>query len=384
MPFFLGSGGNSVTVALNNTVCRPGSVLSGAAYVDIMTPTNFTGIELKIKGKEKTYWRERQTRHRSVTYRENGITKTRQESYTVEVPHFGKCQIFKTVAIIMQGGTVLQGQFAVPFSFMLPDHIPGSFSLSGADFSCSVEYSVKVVVRIPGMFKSDLRDEIPLVVIQPPPPFASQISASTVADITVMCCMNRGQAEMSFRAAKDAFFTGEHAIVSANVNNNSKTRLRRLTLKLRRSLTIRTGDGRTYHIENTISEQQYPGLKPFTSIQDLQMTLQIPMNTPQQCFATTIQCLYSVRLAGKVSWGTDATCTVPAFVYYPFMDQPVTPQFAPTWQPVVAEPLNLYVNTPVLVPPPVSLDMYPEFHTMQPSAPPVDVTNQQACDGFSQ
>jgi hypothetical protein len=371
MPFFLGSGGNSVTVALDNSICRPGAILSGSAYIDIVTPTNFTGVELKIKGKENVYWVEHQTRHRTVTYTENGQTRTRTESYTVDVPHVGKRQIFKTVAIILPGGTMLQGQFSVPFSFKLPDRIPGSFALSGTDFKCSVEYAAKVVVRIPGLLKTNLRHEVPIVVIQPPPPFTSQVSASSVSDITVMCCFNRGSAELSFQTAKDAFFTGEAVMVLANANNQSKSDLKRLTIKLRRSLTITAGDGRSFFIEQTISEQQYPGLRSFTSVNNLSMNLNIPSNTPQQCFATTIQCLYSVRLAGKVRWGKDATCTVPAFIYHPFIEQPVIPQFAATWQPTVIQPVVLAVQTPVLIPPPISLEMYPEFNTMHASAPPV-------------
>lgn len=378
MPFFLGSGGNSVSVALDNSVCRPGAILSGNAYIDIVTPTNFTGIQLKIKGKEKVHWTEHRTEHRTIHYRENGESRTRQESYTVHVPHFGKRQIFKTIATILQGGTMLQGQFCVPFSFKLPDGIPGSFALSGRDYTCSVEYAAKVVVRVPGLLKSDLRSEVPITVIQPPPPFAHQISASTTADVTVMCCFKRGTADLSFRTAKDSFYTGEMVSVTADINNNSKSDLKKVTIKLRRSLTITAGDGRSFHIEETISEQQHPGVKAFTSVRELHMNLNIPANTPQQCFATSIQCLYSVRLSGKVSWGKDATCTVPSFVYHPYFEQPVIPQFAQAWQPVVIQPVNLALQTPILVPPPVTLEMYPEFQTMNASAPPISPVMQSS------
>ncbi len=285
---------------------------------------------------------------------------------------------------------MLQGQFCVPFSFKLPEGIPGSFMLAGNDYKCSVEYAAKVVVRVPGLLKSDLRSQTPITVIQPPPPFTSQISASAMSDITVMCCFNRGTAELSFRTAKDTFYTGEAVSVTANVINNSKSRLKRMAIKLRRSLTITARDGRTFHKEETISEQQYPGVDPFSSVNDLLMNLNIPHNTPQQCFGTTIQCLYSVRLAGKVGWGTDATCTVPAFIYHPYIEQPVIPQFAPAWQPVVVQPIVLAVQTPVLIPPPVTLEMYPDFTTMNASAPPQSPHMQspqgypQATNGYSQ
>lgn len=392
MPFFFGSGGNSVTVALENCICRDGSVLTGHAYVDIVTPTEFSGVFLKIKGKEKTKVIEHQTRYRTRTETVNGTTQTRTESYTVEVPHYGKRQIFKTIALLLPGGQMMRGQFSIPFTFQLPVGIPGSFALVGSDFSCSVEYATKVVVRVPGMLKSDLRHEVPLVVIQPPPPFTNQVTAHATADITVMCCFRRGHADLSFRAAKDAFHVGEFVLLSADVNNNSKSKLSRIAVKLRRTITVRANDGFTRSFEDTISESRYPGVPAFSSMNGLSMTLKIPDGTPQQCFSTLIQCMYSVRLAGKVRWGTDATCTVPALIYYPFMQSPVIPTFPAVWQPEIFQPIHLQLYSPVMIPPPVSLDMYPESSTMQPTAPPheqsddsmIPVQQSQAMNGASQ
>ena len=370
MPFFIGSGGNSVTVAVDNSMCRPGSTITGNAYVNIMTPTNFTGVYLKVKGHENVYWVEHQTRTRTV-YR-NGQSQT--ETYTVEVPHVGKRQIFKTEYMILQGGQMLQGQYTVPFSFMIPMGIPGSFELSGKDYSCSVRYAVKAKVAVPGMLKSDLKHQAPLTVIQPPPAFSTNISANALANVITWCCVNRGQAQLAFQADKDAFYTGEQVFLTASADNKSKSELKRLTIKLRRSLTITAGDGRSFHIEETVSERLYPGLKPFTSVENLAMQLDIPSNAPQMCFGSTIQCLYSVRLAGKVSWGKDATCTVPAFIYIPFREVPQAFQLAPTWQPVVLQPVTLMVTTPVLVPPPITLAMFPEYETMHATAPPAPGT----------
>lgn len=367
MAFFVGSGGNSVTVGIDNSMCRPGSTISGNTYVNIVTPTNFSGVYLKVKGQENVYWVEHQTRTRTV-YRDG---KSHTETYTVDIPHVGKRRIFKTEYMILQGGQMLQGQYTVPFSFMIPSGIPGSFELSGVDYTCSVRYAVKAKVVIPGMLKSNLKHEAPLTVIQPPPAFSTNISASATANVIIWCCFNRGQAQLGFHTDKDAFFTGEQVLVTASADNRSKSELKRLTIKLRRSLTITAGDGRSFHIEQTVSERLYPGLKPFTSVEQLAMQLDIPANAPQMCFGSTIQCLYSVRLAGKVSFGRDATCTVPAFIYIPFREIAQLVQLAPTWQPVVLQQVAMVMTSPVLVPPPMTLAMYPEAETMYATAPPM-------------
>ena len=383
MPFFIGSGGNSVIAVPDNLIFNPGAIITGNVFVQVTTSTDFSGVFLKLSGKETVRWVEETTVYRKQTERvlRNGNWESRAVTTAVRVPvtHLGKHIIFKAECMIMQGGTLLQGQYTIPFSFQLPNGIPGSFSLSGISrshpYSCDVGYSIKAIVRVPGLLKSNLRHVTPISVIQPPPQFSTAIVASTRSNISLLCCIPRGYADLSFRCEKDAFYTGESVEVVASAVNNSKSSIKRLAIKLRRTIELRSNTGGFLFLEETISEQFGPAVQSRTGVENLPMKLQIPFGTPQQCFGSIIRCLYSVRLAGKVRWGTDAKCTVPAFIYDAYSERVPEMVFGSTWQPTVLPPVNLTLSTPLSIPSPITIDAYADSHGLQPSAPPCDVSN---------
>jgi hypothetical protein len=111
------------------------------------------------------------------------------------------------------------------------------------------------------------------------------------------------------------------------------------------------------------------------------------MNAPQQCYGTIIQCLYTARLSGKVKCGSDATCSVPVFIYKPqTVAATATPAYPPDWNPVVFDQLHVSTNGSAFnLPPPMTIDQYPDWHTMKPSAPAADnefpVLSDQAMHG---
>ena len=369
MPFFLGSGGNTVSISLANKVCQPGSVLSGLVHIDIVKGTKHAGAFLKVKGKESVTVIERQTRYRTVVHSSNGSTYTTTEAYTVKVPHYGKRLLFKAVTLLLPPGEVPPGQTAIPFSIQLPTDIPGSFSLSGLDCSGSIEYSTKVIMKVPGLLKSNLRNRLPFIVIQPPPPVSLSVKAESSPEVTAMCCMGRGNVDFNMELEKHAVFTGETAFLSADLNNNSKSKLRRLTVKLRRSVVMTAADGFSVSLDQTIAKQKYPGMKPLVSLKGLSMKVAIPFDTPQQCSSTFINCDYSIQLAGKLRWGSDVKCEVPIRLFHPFVTAPVVPQLPKVWQPVVVSPIVMTFAAPAIVAVPVADSKLAELRPLQASAP---------------
>ena len=372
-PFFFGSGGNSVLVYTSKDQYDPGECIQGFAHVNIITATDFLGLFLKVSGKERLRFDDYETYYvpHVESYYSNGKWHTRHTTRAVtrRVDRFGKHTLFKMEIMLLAGGQLVPGQYTVPFNYVLPHGLPGSFSLSGPDFECGIEYSVKAVLRVPGIFKSNLRSIRPFEVAQESPASFQSISASANSDIDVCCCFNRGRAHLSFRCTRDSFYCGESVSLVASAINNSTADLKRLTVKLRRYIQLRADSGHSKCCEYTISEQVYPGVPADTSSHEIPMSLYIPTDAPQQCFGAKIRCLYSVRLSGKVKCGSDATCTVPAFIYRAKLVTAYVLPYDPSWNPVVLDPVEIISSAPAAVPEPISLSQYPGFETMHPSAP---------------
>jgi len=380
-PFFIGTGGNSVLVYTTKDQYNPGECIQGFAHVSINTSTNFSGLFVKLSGKERLRFDDYETYYvpHTETYTVNGKTEVRHTTRAVQrrVDRFGKHVLFSVEVMLLAGGQLIPGQYTVPFTFVLPLGLPGSFSLRGSDFECGIEYTVKGLLRVPGIFKANLRSVRSFDVTQSSPTSMRSIMASANSDINVCCCFNRGAAYLSFRCTRDTFFCGESVSLVANAFNDSTSDLKRLTVKLRRCIKLRADTGHSKSCEVTISEQVYPGVPANSSVNDLPMSLYIPADAPQQCFGVKIRCLYSVRLSGKVKCGSDATCTVPAFIYKPKITSAFVLQPDPNWNPVVVTPVDIQCSAPVAIPEPISLSQYPGWETMRPSAP-ADESHQQS------
>jgi hypothetical protein len=160
MTYWFGSGGNSVLVYTSKTLYAPGETIEGFALVSIVQQTNFSGLFIKISGKEKLHFQDTETIYvpYTETYTVNGQIRTRSGVRAQQVPvtRYGSHTLFKIEIPAMAGGSMLPGQYSVPFSFRLPLGLPGSFQLSERGFSCGVVYEVKAIVRVPGIFKSNL------------------------------------------------------------------------------------------------------------------------------------------------------------------------------------------------------------------------------------
>jgi len=370
---WFGSGGNSVLVYTTENQYSPGECIQGHVLVNIVSHTNYTGLVVKLSAKERVRFDDQEAYQvpHFETHTVDGRTETRTTMRTEyrTVCRVGKHHLFRTEIMILSGGDLVPGQVSVPFSFVLPPGLPGSFAMSGFGFNCGVYYKVKALLRVPGILKSNLRSEKLFDVVQAPPPVTQSITGTNGSKISVCCCINRGYAQLEFKCTRDAFHPGEVVSLVASATNNSSSNLQRLTVKLRRYIQLHDNFGHSKVFETTISEAVYPGIPPRSSIKDLPMTLQIPPDAPQQCFGVLIRCLYSVRLSGKVKCGTDATCTVPANIYRSNIATGFIPPADPSWNPTTMAPVAIGLNVQPMLPQPIQLNHYPGVETMIPSAP---------------
>jgi len=393
MSFLFGTGGNSVLIYPHKNQYAPGETIEGTALVSIVKQTDFTGLFIKVSGKEKLQFADTETHYvpYTETYTVNGRTQTRSGIRAVQVPvtRYGTHVLFKIELLALAGGLMLPGQYSVPFRFALPLGLPGSFKLVESGFSCGITYEVKAIVRVPGLFKSNLRSVHEFDVPQTPPTFTRAFTASADSDINVCCCINRGRAQLTFRCTRDSFMPGEDVGIVTSVSNRSSAELKRITIKLRRYIHLRADTGHIRSFEYTVSERVYPGLAKMTEVKDVPMTLSIPHDAPQQCYGAKIRCLYTARLSGKVRCGSDATCSVPVFLYKAQITTGfAVPTYPDNWNPVILEQVNFSNQaTQFNVPPPVKLSEYPEWDRMVPSAPETEqdavLFGKQAVDGVS-
>lgn len=333
-------------IVLDSLVYKPGSTLTGRVHVKIVKQTKFAGLYLKVLGTERVRIVERRRVHGS-----------HGSSRTVTTTHIGVNTLMKAEAILLEGGEFNRGEYTFPFMFQLPTGLPGSMEYKGGFLSdgtsASIMYQAKAVVRVPGFFKSSLRNISSFAIVQAPPNFeTSNFVASAAADVRLLGCIHRGRAELTLNSPTDSFYTGGLVSVNVSASNTSKSPIK-LVLELRRSLHLTTMHAVRY-MENVIAKSVGPTVPPNSSVENVNMTFEIPSNASQHCFGLFVKCLYSLRMVGRVSWGSDVNCTVPAFVYHPYAESPLT--IVAEVPPMVTDgTTTLTLSSPAAIPPPITI-----------------------------
>ena len=342
-------------IVLDSLVYKPGSTLTGRVYVRIVKQTKFSGVYLKVSGMERVRFVEKHTVRGTRGTRGTGGPPRR-----LTITYIGTNTLIKADTTLIDGGEFKQGEYTFPFMLQLPTGLPGSMELNGGllsdGTSASISYQVKAVVRIPGFLKSDLRNISPFAIVQAPPNFeTSNFVASSESDVRILGCMHRGRAELMLNSPTDSFYTGGLVSVNVSAKNTSKSSIK-LVVELRRSLHLSTTQAIRY-TETVIAKGFGPTVPANSSVENVNVTFQVPANASQQCFGFMVKCLYSLRLVGKVSWGRDVHCTVPAFVYHPYAENPPT-IVADVSQMMTDGITTLTLSSPAAIPPPITIEDY--------------------------
>lgn len=132
----------------------PGDQVNGQISMMATMPAYASHIKIKCKGREKVFMREKLERQRErsrwVTRNGQRFHETYQETYYVDKEYRDKHRPYDYESNVhnFQDNMIQSGQSMVPFSFILPNHLPTSFEhewmASGGKSEAKIRYSIKV------------------------------------------------------------------------------------------------------------------------------------------------------------------------------------------------------------------------------------------------
>jgi len=358
--------GNGIYVQLDTPTVQPGDPVSGVVHLQIASAVQMTGIELKVTGLERTYWREVRREDRSRS-RGDGT----EERYTEEIPvsRYEKREFFKVrIPVYSLNQTIAQGQYSFPFRFVMPQGLPGTFVVEGSRgfghhercgdqaYDAACLYKIKATCGEVGRLGTwPLKHTVMLNLVERPPPIMQVVSEAT-AHVRICCCFNRGTVHIKMRAEKNSYAPGEVIRVLADFENRSKSVVRHVDLTVNRSLILRahghrkSEPKRVAYVAHAIELQ--PGERRDGSDQPLM--LQLPQGLPPMCNGNLIQCSYTLTVSTSVRCAPAPSATVPICMYMP---QPppafnmAAPSAPPGWAPQSFATTEFQIPAPSAPPP---------------------------------
>ena len=124
------------------------------------------------------------------------------------------------------GGTINQGQYSFPFSFLLPSTMSGSFSQSD---ECYIRYTLKAILNHPIKPEDSQIYSMYLNIMEPPRmPLAPLTSSRTTNVKCCDCCKDYGQTTIHLQCDRNFAMNGDSLKVEVSIDHSrGKTEMER-------------------------------------------------------------------------------------------------------------------------------------------------------------
>jgi hypothetical protein len=219
-------------VQVESPTIFPGSEVVGVIHIQADKDIEATGLYIHFTGKEYTRWEESYTD--SVTDSDgNSKSETRTEVVT------GRQTILTSSFLIHHfDGSLLKGQYSIPFAFEIPQEILPSFRYEGS-VSAKRYYTVKAKLEGSKHLKATKSYLWNSSLLKNMGYSVPSVSDGTM-DIRNCCCFGNGTSRVSLNIVKNSYFFTDRLDASLRVDQtNCQTRLMRMQFVLYRKLRLK-------------------------------------------------------------------------------------------------------------------------------------------------
>lgn len=333
-----------VYVQTNDPYYSPSSFVNGAVYLDVYMPVTIYNVELRLRGTERVKWEEQKNNGAGDS---NKIMEKMKDKQT----------IFSTTSLLHAAAETLPpGQYQYPFSFQLPDQIPGSFEIKHGDYDGRIRYTLTAVLNCADRDPVKYRTEL---VVRQRPTVANYNAPVSVDEEVCICCSNKGRCSVTCNFQSDTYQPGNTAILMTTVDNSICTvDIKHFTVTLKQTVDFRTRNGRSMAFSRDIRSSEFSGVASHTSTRSNPQLMSIQL---EESFESgkliqpsvqgmMVTCNYQLQVkpvfdATCASCSNTPTITVPLFIYAPELQEWVSaiPQ---GFQPKVYDVCNIIVPVP--------------------------------------
>jgi len=227
-----------------------GEIVTGQIHLDIYTQFPGTDLYLRFKGKEEG--------HVVVTVtRGSGDHERSEDELRSE-----KLLIYNNNIRVHSFDRKLEaGQYTIPFTFLLPTHLPCTFYQEGPRYLGRIAYCLEAYVPSDSQPNVMMRSKQELILREPPMNPMMKVegfSQEKKSQLKNWLCCSGGESLLRVRFEKNCYFFGEKAQVLLQLDNtNSKLDILGIKFALVQKVTVRakgnSGGGNVDKIKRSIS-----------------------------------------------------------------------------------------------------------------------------------
>lgn len=232
-------GHNSIGGAVINLECGSyyvGQIVTGVINISLTKDIDSCELFLAFRGKEKTLW-----------FSGDG-----------KVQYKGNHKICNFHYLLYNWPSGLKaGGYSLPFSFQLPDNIPGSFlyhlpeTIWSKKIKANISYYLQC--RLITLNKEKIKAKSKITIFRPTKSLITNIVAQKEAKLSTWCCIKQGTCYLKAYIPQDTYNPSHSIHITAEVDNSkSSLNIHDLECELLCSLRLRDNNGNVTYRNSTI------------------------------------------------------------------------------------------------------------------------------------
>lgn len=222
-------------------------------------------------------------------------------------------------------GEYLPGEYSYPFEYQLSPtltpvfHLDSFRSANESDLRIDVWYKIKATVEVKGVFAADLRAEEPLIVLSPHSStveYGEPQSESTTKSVRFLCCINKGECELTVRLDKRIFLLDETIAVACDVDNRSLVGVSAMRCTLHQDVSFTSANHSGRHaFSRKLAALLLPGVAfGSKSSQPFSLRLAPTKEMRPSMIGQFLYCGYRIQIDCAISWSPSVSVVLPVTI----------------------------------------------------------------------
>jgi len=244
----------------DKTAYYAGDTVTGTIFLNMISHYPGNQLFLKFKGKEMSH-----------------IVRLEQRgNHQENIKYSDKNQIIKQSLLVHSWETLLPGQFSIPFSFLLPQHLPPSFYQQGHRYLAFLEYQLEAFLQPQKDTDPRMKYKQPINLRETILPKSGDLPSHVSTPLKTCCCCKQGSNVLKADFEKNFYSPGENAQVAMYLDN-SGTKLKNLKVvfALKQRLELKA-KGRLLKKEVVKVKQELPGIVKGSQTNEGSLTIVLP------------------------------------------------------------------------------------------------------------
>ena len=334
----------------DKTSYYPGETVTGHIHLNLIIEYPGNHLFVKFKGKEIVHIVRLEPRGNHAEY----------------IKYSDKNNITKKNMLAHKWETLPIGQYTIPFSFMLPHHLPASFYQQGNKYLAFLEYQLEAFIQPNNNTDPKIKYKQPIVLKETIAQPREELPTQVITPLKTCWCCKRGSNTLKVHFEKNYYAPGDTAKVIMKLdNNNTALKNQEVILALKQTLKL-IAKGKMISKVITKTQQELSGTFSDNSLSIVLPRFPLPEDYNQQIdklkptkselknlkennnviTSTTRSSLIISEFFLEVSCPMSGCCSntpkaqCPIGIYYPDIDLPVVNP-PNDWHPLTIEGVNL-------------------------------------------